>query len=57
MYAALVVQVTVIVAVWSMLATSGPCVPKSSAVGAVVETLQAFWMMIFTGMVLVTVAA
>ena len=40
-----------------MLATSGPCVPKSSVVGAVVLMLQAFWIVIFTGIVLVTVAA
>src|SRR5262245_54765143 len=40
-----------------MFATGGPCVPKSSVVGAVVEMLQAFWIVIFTGMVLVTVAA
>src|SRR3954464_8858362 len=39
-----------------MFATSGPCVPKSSVVGAVVAILQAFWIVIFTGIVLVTVA-
>src|SRR5690349_22016179 len=57
LYGAFVVQVTEIVEVWSMFATSGPCVPKSSVVGAVVEMLQAFWIVIFTGIVLVTVAA
>jgi hypothetical protein len=39
-----------------MFATSGPCVPKSSMVGAVVEMLQAFWIVMRTGIVFVTVA-
>src|SRR5690242_6759273 len=57
LYAAPVVHVTVIDACWSTFATSGPAVPKSSVVGAVVATLHAFWMMILTGIVLVTDAA
>src|SRR6185312_2285166 len=56
LYAAPVVQVTEIVEVWSMFATSGPCVPKSSIVGAVVEMLHAFWIVMRTGIVFVTVA-
>src|SRR5688500_6057559 len=44
------------VAFWSTFAISGPCVPKSSVVGATVLTLQAFWIVICTGMVLVACA-
>src|SRR5579885_3476657 len=57
LYGAFLVQVTVIVEVWFTGLTRGPWVPKFRAVGATELTLQAFWMVIVTGMVAVLVAA